>query len=381
MRKYQQAKTAAYLASCSPDAAYTWLKDSAPADRREQRAIFMRPNNKLLEYILLRRSHPLIDLGLASFGCSQSVVKRVYKRGGSAIRCAAWSNPNNSGGVWGPAGIWCDQATLAELVTQAPVKQLEAFAHNPGLSDDVLCDLVSRSKIFAELSEHRYITALIALGDNLRLHEAYENRHLDGYADYSYHRVFGAAWELTLTAPTTQLWASVLYELLRRCQRSPGFDKKAGEAIERWRIDTPAKDGERHFWPGNSFYLRHIIAGQMPIDENLKTSTDPALRRSFYARFDPARFKDWQSWLEVDGESFVDAAISNEKLWQTEELRHALSRLCWAVPDPSSNMDAPNMFNGMEERMERQHPEWFAKQDVPHVEMSPNPKGKRGWFK
>jgi hypothetical protein len=105
--------------------------------------------------------------------------------------------------------------------------------------------------------------------------------------------------------------------------------------------------------------LRSRLADLLDADDALLKSKDPALRDSFYKRFDPRRYPKWPAFEKVDVEYFLDAAIPNRNLWTKDELRGILRQLCWAHPDPHSTLDMPNHYNGVEARMRSEKPEWF----------------------
>jgi hypothetical protein len=98
----------------------------------------------------------------------------------------------------------------------------------------------------------------------------------------SYHSVFKAAWELTATAPNTPRWANVLYQLLRNCEPPPTSFEPI-PALSRWHL----LDDQRDY----GFYLRSRLADLLKADNALLNSKDPALRQSFYRRFNPASYQ------------------------------------------------------------------------------------------
>ena len=112
-------RTAAYLAMCSPDAAYDWLARLSPN----------LDVSKLEEEALFERSHPLIDLGLAQYAQDSDIVGRVFARGGKGVRVAAWSNEKGQlscstdglsvisvSDVFSPSGIWANRKHLESLL-------------------------------------------------------------------------------------------------------------------------------------------------------------------------------------------------------------------------------------------------------------------------
>jgi hypothetical protein len=242
-----------------------------------------------------------------------------------------------------------------ELASKAPkeLEELCALVTNPNLADEIFKACFEKGGVFEGLSDEAFQTILVAVSDNERLMTPYDDTWMDGYADYSYHSVFEAAWKLTLTAPVAARWANVLYHLLYRCLPPHGFDANA--AIARWRFPR-TKEGEFRDY---GFYLRSRLADLLSADDALLTSKDAALRTSFYRRFDPSSYRRWPDFVS-DLEHFLENALYNKLLWRSRELRGVLSKLCWDHPDPHSRMDMPNAYNSVEERMLKEHPEWFV---------------------
>ncbi len=372
MKPHERRVEAAYLAHCSPDEAYRWLERHAPrSDEDLMRGWY---DDKLLEYILCSRRDPLIDLALARYGRTPLVIRKVFRRGGSGIRCAAWINPAN-GRIFSPAGIWCDRGDLKTLAKTGHIWELEAFVSNIGLNEDGIISFIRRENEFSEITERRYIRALRALADNPRLGTAYsDTRPMDGWAEHTYNKVFDEVWGLTLTQPVDQKWAEILAPLIRNCSPPVGFDVNA--AITRWRIDLPKMDTKMFYWPGSSFHLRTHIADALPPDDVLKDADDFALRLSFYRRLDPARYPTWpdlvardfNSW---DPEQAAYDVLLNKHLWRKAEQRNRLGELCWAVPDPNAVMQLPNAYRETMRRMESEFPLWFTDEDRIEPEVSP----------
>jgi hypothetical protein len=231
---YQKRITATFLQHCSPDKAYEWLSTHWRSPEGASGGLAQRweleRERKVLEYLLLRRKNPLIDLGLAQFGCTPYVLRTVFARGGAGVRCAVLVHP-----------LLFDSSLLREdsvinlraIVKRSNRRELEALALNAHLPDTFYEHLLKRTEYFAELSERDYQFMLDRLGDNARLATPYDNTYVDGYRDYKYHSVFTAAWQLTATVPTTQEWAAVLVHLLYKAQMPVGF-QEVEQVIERW---------------------------------------------------------------------------------------------------------------------------------------------------
>lgn len=339
MSDYQKRITATFLQHCSPDKAYEWLSTNWRSPEGASGGRELERERKVLEYLLLRRKNPLIDLGLAQFGCTPYVLRTVFARGGAGVRCAVLANP-----------LLFDSSllranSLRAIVKRSNRRELEALALNAHLPDAFYEHLLKRTEYFAELSERDYKFMLYHLGDNARLATPYDDIYLDGYRDYKYHSVFTAAWQLTATVPTTQEWAEVLVHLLYKAQMPVGF-QEVEQVIERWRIDPPKNEDDRYYYPGDGFDLRSRLADLLEADERLLNSPDLALRQSFYRRFSLWKFKNWPEFLEKDGEE-----------------RDRLQQVAWACPDPHSDMMMPNIYRAREQSLREEHPEWFYEED------------------
>lgn len=360
MDRYQQRIEAAFLAHCSPQAAYDWLFDRRYTGDEGPPWLVEAPET--LEYLLVRRKHSLIDLGIARFGHSLPMIRKVFRRGDLGTRCAALANPHvgprtrsnriNDG--------WLEEDELENLVRRGSQAELEALVTNRFLNDDALECLLERKEEFGNLSDEKYTKVLIWLGKNPRMSAEYDRRILDGWAEYSHGRVFSLAWELARHLPTTKTNAYVLYKLLEHTALPVGYDNPA-EVLERWRIEEEPQNGSRSLAP--SYFLRTRLADLLKPEGKLLDSDDPAVKESFYRRFSPWQFKDWPTFIERDDGLAFDGMVENDELWRGTEYREVLRDLAWKVPDPHSSMNAPNTLNGVEERKRRQHPEWFAEED------------------
>jgi len=357
MDRYQQRIDAAFLTHCSPQAAYDWLFEHRHTDDKAPPWLSVVP--KAQEYLLVRRKNPLIDLGIARFGHSSEAIRRVFKRGDVGIRCAALSNAHI-----GPSGSlrggWLEEKDIKKIIRSGMKAELESFAKNKFLNNDALEQLIERKDSFADLSDDQYINMLFWLGRNPRMSADYDDRILDGWAEYRHGRIFSLAWDLARHLPITETNAYVLYELLQNTALPGGYDNPE-EVLERWRIEDEPKDESRSL--ESSYFLRTRLADILTADDKLLNSNDRAVRESFYRRFSPWRFKDWPNFIERDGELAFDGMVKNEELWCNTENRKLLHDVAWKVPDPHSSMNAPNIYNALEERNRSQHPEWFAEDD------------------
>lgn len=363
MRDYEKRITAAFLKNCSPDAAYNWLHERAKALAEEgangRRNWDAQSEHRVLEYVLLRRRHPLIDVGLAQHGRTGHVLRVVFGRGNAGVRCAVLANRFLFKSDFLSEGPVVD---LGPLLKHGNRRELEALALNPHLPDSFYEDLIKRTAAFANVDDRTYTSMLYRLGDNPRLSASYDDTFLDGYSDYKFHSVLTAAWELTATAPNTKDWAAILSHLLHKAKPPVGF-KDVMNVIQRWQIDTPRRDDDSYYFPGYGFNLRSRLADLLEPDDTLLNSPDFALRQSFYRRFSPRTYKDWPDFLQRDGEEFVQEAMQNTELWRIPEERERLHKVAWASPDPRSDMMMPNAFRAREKWYRKEHPEWFHQEE------------------
>jgi hypothetical protein len=335
-----------FLSVCSAPEAVQWLKQ-----KREElgdKPWIMWRNYENQERALVLRNDPYLDFGLARYGTCIEVAKEVYGRGDLGIRCTLLAH-------FPGGGISLISLDSFELADEAPkaIDELKALASNSSLDNHLFEQLFERDGLFKHLSDEDYQIILFEVSNNPRLSTPYDDTYLDGYADYSYNKVFDAAWRLTETVPVTERWAYVLQYLLGRCLPPRSFDPQS--ALSRWHLSEKAE----HEKYGSDYFVRSRLADLLEVSDSLLSADDVALRDSFYRRFNPEKYPDWADFAEADGEIFLEGAIRNENLWQTPDLRAALHRLCWDHPDPTSSADMPNLYRGIEQVIRSKHPDWF----------------------
>ena len=137
MSDYKKLITATFLAHCSPDKAYKWLSENWKAPQGQvfnfwERSKLSR-DRKILEYLLLRRKNSLIDLGLAQYGLTPYILRKVFARGRAGVRCSVLANP-----VLFDSSILrsAPVVDLAAVVKRGNRRELEALALNPYLPDE-----------------------------------------------------------------------------------------------------------------------------------------------------------------------------------------------------------------------------------------------------
>lgn len=339
---------------CTPEQAYHWLKEQRPPISVYRNRFSLIDDHREIETILLHRQDALIDHGLARYGWSIEVADKLYPRleikDRIIMRCFHIA-------AAGP--FFADDAEI----TPDLIREIEAWATNPNLGDGHFERLFKRSDIFERLSDDEYMGVIRCAGYNKRLQTPYESLFLDGFDDYTYHKVFAEAWNLVMQVEPTDTWAGALISLLQNCVPY-GYQIDVDEALERWRIDEKPYDKDKWHSMSRSWYLRSYIALLEKDDKKLLQSDDAACRAAFYTRFDPTIVTNWREFAQVDGEVFFEHAMRNGKIWRSTPDRHALERIAWALPDKHSTMDAQNSYRAREQWMKEEHPDWFADDEI-----------------
>jgi hypothetical protein len=359
MENHQKRIEAAYLTKCSAQAAYDWLQERQIKDIYEWCTAY----HKTLEYLLLKRNEPLIDLGIARYGHSDKAITTVYRRGDTGTKCAVLGNPH-IGYTRCNGNIFGYGSSIVYSAIRGSNAELESLLKNPNLREKVIEDLLGRKELFEGKSDDEFIQMIRWLGQNprMRLDFDYTRQRLDVGVEYHHYHVFFLAWGLAETLPTTQEFAIGLWELLSgtKCVSSTTF-KDFQSVMDRWRIEEGANDGKPNYYP--SYYLRARIADLAQPKDNMLESNDFAERESFYRRFSPYEFKNWPSFIERDGINAFAAIVHNDNLWMHEEFRKTLKDVAWnKVPD--HGLDAGNEYNAVKKNCRKKHPNWFLEEDL-----------------
>jgi hypothetical protein len=362
MKSYEKRIEATYLSKCTPQAAYDWLFERRIKDVYG----YCESHDATLEYILLRRNEPLIDLAIAKFGHSNNGIETVFLRGNSGVRCAALSNPH-IGYIRGCN--FHDRYGSSIVITAAlhgTKAEQESLTKNINLKGKVIEDLLSRKGLFENKSDDEYIRLLGWLGENPRMKTTFDEtgQRLDGPSSYSHDHVFFMAWELAETLPATQKFAHALYKLLFGTAKvSATTFKDFPSVMERWRIEDDTESGKPTY--SESYFLRRRLADLINPDDKLLNSDDFAERESFYRRFSPLSYTEWPSFIEKDGKGAFDGLVYNDNLWMDEKTRRLLSDIAWKkVPDPNHSLNAVNTFLAVEKYNREKHPDWFLDEDL-----------------
>jgi hypothetical protein len=225
MLSTEQIVDAKFLSVCPPTEAVQWLRAAARSSSIGGLNSLTRKDYSHQEQTLADRNDPYIDFGLARYGTSEAAGKIVYARGDLGIRCAYLAY--FPGGGFG----WRDNFELASSPPQE-LEELCALVKNPSLADETFKMCFESRGVFETLTDEAFQSVLVAVSDNERLMTPYDDKYMDGYADYSYHSVFEAAWKLTLAVLPllAQLHCSALHwsggrGLYTDCCRRQGLRK------------------------------------------------------------------------------------------------------------------------------------------------------------
>ena len=383
----------------SPEHVYRWLEARAAKASEDRR--FLHEGDEELERALLARNAPLIDLGLARFGLQPAIAKQLFARAESAdvnqltharaLRMAVLSNQALSKNSWDLPAVVIDGGDddLARWIATAEHTEIAALFENPTVDDSFLRDFLEGKKTWEAMDEERRLQAVCALTKNERTRTPYDDRFfMDGWADYSYHSVFNAAWQLAETVPTQLVWAHALSSLYDRLVRKASSVENPLDVAERWYADpTDVKLVERESSANQSGYLGPYqnvrkglamlaLAQDSAIGNDLMASDDIALRAGAYASMAMSPEQIVAAY-QRDGEIAVNCAVYNLEVWHKPETRQALRGISWQAvhDDQHADLMAANIFNTVEERMKKEHPDWF-KDEGYEMEISDQPSSK-----
>jgi hypothetical protein len=363
-------RDAVFLAECSADAAREWLRGQEVTYSSSQGIPKTPDERHILEYILLRRRDTLIDLSLAEFGRSSTVLLRVFSRSNKSTRVTICSNASLFLGE--SLTHKTDHIDLFwQLIAEGSPSELCAICENPNLSSGMYQAIMecwvgneSSSNKITQISNERFLKIVEALASNPRIQISRDNSRekyfLDGYADYQYNALFDECWKLALTAPLRQDWAEALTNLYTKLviEYRPFDESKLWEVLERWTID-----GEVRY--SSYAELRGLLALRcLPPSLESLNHTDSAVRRAFYETFNPEKeeFKNlsWDSWRERD--EFCEIhLIRNKSIWRSNSARRNLRSFLWKI----SNDDLTNVgwFDELEAEYRETNPDWFVSED------------------
>lgn len=382
---------AAFLLKCSEQDACDWLKNRPVDYSNVYGTPETPPESHALEYILYRRNIPLIDLALAEYGRSMSVLERVYKRANFSTQVVACANPSLFVGEVFRESIF--ENLLWNIVENGSLAKLRAVCENPDLGSGFYASLVnswegrddSQDAPDIRVSNERFKYILLFLSNNPRIstprEKSKEQYDYDGFAEYKYNEFFARCWELAVVLPVEPDWAYVLSKLYKQLYRSYYVFDDIEAVLARWRPNDEKPDRVSDFAPfsrekedieqlagdsnGASYEIfsdvrEQIITKFMEPSIEMLNSDDPAVRRAFYRTFDPEKADlcdlDWTDWPLRDEECDIWLA-SNNNIWRSSRGRLKLRGLL--MSDKNNDLMALGFIDQREAEYRKTNPEWF----------------------
>jgi len=289
---------------------------------------------------------------------------------------------------------------------------IEAYFNNPHIPRDSLSQIIKREEDFAFISDDLHIYIIYYISQNPIVEKPRDSSYIDGWAEYSHNKLFFDLWGLFSTVPVTESWASVLCEIVGNTHLPFVGEELTVELFNRWQIedengdeDEDEDENEDLNPTSYSFWLRFALAKLIfkeAHDEKREyispNHEDKAIRLAyynsckptdifgygisdeefyFYPSFDSEElnennltetqksvFNKCRDLFSRDKNNFIEELIKNENFWRRKNERELLRDLASNLSeDKYSTADTLNSWIIMEERMAKDHPEFF-KDDV-----------------
>ncbi|MDB3946276.1 hypothetical protein N9444_10360 [Gammaproteobacteria bacterium] len=364
-------RDARFLADCDPKEARDWLSRKPMEFSGVFGTIQTPPDCHVLEYILLRRCDAQIDLALAEYGRSRTVLTRIYRNGGDSIRVVACGNPSLFDGD-GFNDLFHDDDLFKNVKRgymlyksvgkHGSLGELRALCENQYVDPTWLINLARWTGLFGDdsdqqddfWSESRSLSVIKFLSNNPQLAISRDDSRVgdywDGMSDYEYREMFNRLWQLPANAPTTPEWADVVSRFVSNLQSSHLRD--LDKILDRWRIEVGEFEVDYY-----SAVREEIIKKVRRPSLDMLSDDDIAVRRAFYSTFDPEKpeFRElnWLEWVDDNPEIWLRV---NENVWRTWGGR---SNLYDVVSHNASDAVALGWHKADEKRYRETHPEWF----------------------
>ncbi len=237
---------------------------------------------------------------------------------------------------------WVEKSgELKNLLKDFDHELLWCFLGNEFIGDDLLPKLYEKSDPFDKLDDEQWRTLIWATVFNPRICTPHDDTWLDGYAEYRHNRVFLAGWSLFESLPVSVKSAVLLISLGEKLVRSRPPDMDVMTVMTRWSVGEEDKDAEQ--FEDCRAALAKLIPDYGEKFESFKDSDDRALRKAYYARYEPRSRSDVRVPFEKDGDRFLWGALSNPCLFYSEDIRDELRKCCW--DHEGSDLMYPNNFN------------------------------------
>jgi hypothetical protein len=309
--------------------------------------------NDRLETALVKRNHPLINLGLASYGANKEVFAALYKHAleppknetdakyKEGLRIGCLSNTTLTAAhlifhfpqeIIGPQETW-------RVLAQGTDAETTALIRNPSIDEELLEALYQRTAMFAQMSEERWCDLVSLSSKNERL--ITEEEHYDS-PDMGFYSIQKAIFLLLEIAPLNMRWLRVLYDLLNKlAPEQVATPEKIDHVLARWAtLDDRMSDGKVSEGYHTSLSLkdefRCLVAAlygrgfvnNASVLHGSPTAKDIALRCAYYGQGDITP-KEMKAGYKRDKEAFIFAVLFNGRIYDSPKLRKPLQEEFW----------------------------------------------------
>ena len=364
-------KDALFLSICEPSELKEWFKLRETKLSAVNGEVETKEEAHLLEYIIFRRNDPALDLLLATYGTSATVLRRLYHRGGTAIKVSVCSNSATFCGDTIGNMFFNERHPYfyRDILERGSMAELQALCLCQNLSNDAYSTLIeswigypdSTIEKKLRISDERFLRVLEFLSQNKRISQRREDtdqRHYwDGFSEYEYNKFFDQLWGLAEIVPIKEEWAYFLHKIYEKLVIPYKQYEDIDALLTRWSgIECKAFDG-----PG---LLRTTLAKKFKVlgIADLEND-DPAIRRAVYLSFDPDhedfRNKDYFEWHQKDKNSCFDI-FNNVAVLKSARGRAKFRSMLWKISDDDHDLILLGRWNEKVENAEVSNPEWFV---------------------
>lgn len=191
---------------------------------------------------------------------------------------------------------------MTDLLDRKNLILLNTLLQNEHVSDEILVDLYEKNSNFEKIEDELWFKLILATSSNPRLTKSYDDRWLDGYAEFQYNHVFTLAWGLFAQLPVNNNTACILSYLAQKLfpEKPHGMDLK--KTISRWNV----KDEDEYFpyYSHCRYFLAGLISDHTSEFKEMKKDSDLSVRRSYYRRFRPENSSEIRAFFDKDSKYF-----------------------------------------------------------------------------
>ncbi len=341
-----------YLKFAAPEVVYEILKQRSEHLISENSSLVYYSDDSI-DTVLLSRSEPLINIGLARFSPKMDIVANLYNgvfEGSAddpgyqrALKLACLSNQLAAEALslsLIDSSKWLGPAELSRLAEEGDQEEISILFMNAG-AGAILKALFNRSHPFDKISDDRYCNLVYTSIKNPRLNVDTSDVHGPDLTAWDIQKGILAMLQV---APVTEVWLHTLQYLLftldPRRVALPTID--VTEILDRWRVlsikekfgdETQEQEGMSTSLSSVEEFLCLTAALYGKRYEAKKTvvlgspdDSDVAIRCAFYGNtaLTPAQMK---SGFDLDGDVFVFAALVNDDLFYRKACREALENM------------------------------------------------------